>query len=133
MTDQNAKPLQERSASQLRLQPMQLWIGYAQTPGLDSYRKAERYSAWWHTHCQLKKRDANYTSECRRFHVQVGFSVMLAVALFSGLISGFSLPLALLLSVTAAGSATFLFCASEQRRRNDWIGRQFVAEPISVE
>lgn len=132
MTEYDADSFQQRSSTPLRLQKMQWWIGYAQTPGLESYRKVERYSAWWYTHCQLKKHDAIYATECRRFYVQQGFALLLAIGLFFTLRIGYSSGLATLMAVTAAASVSFLFCASEQRRRNAWIGRQFTAEPVLV-
>jgi hypothetical protein len=131
MTEPSVNNFHARSATKLQLRKTWLWLGYTHTPGLDSYRQAERYSAWWFTHCQLKHRDVDYAAACTRFYVQLVSSALLAIALSFALRNTYS-PSVSMLSSSAAGCAAFLFCRIEQRRRNVWIGRQFTAQQIPV-
>ncbi|MEZ6134534.1 MAG: hypothetical protein R3C53_06465 [Pirellulaceae bacterium] len=113
-----------RSNSQLHTRSPWLWHGYSRTAGIEQYRKNERYAAWWHTHCQLKSLDEVYASDCRRFYWQILCSGVLACVLFVALSASYAVGTALNLAVFGAGCAAFLFCMSEQRRRNTCIGRR---------
>lgn len=123
--------LRSRTPATVKPQSPWLWLGFAKTAGIDKYRKSERYAAWWFTHCQLMNTDEKYAAECNRFHAQLICSMLLSCLLFVSLSMSYSVLPAMLLATLGSSSASYLFFAAEQRRRNDWIGRRFVAERLA--
>lgn len=116
-------PRSLRGFSQLETKQPILWTGYDTTPGLDPYRREERFSVWLHTHQQLLDDDEGYNRQHSRFQMQFG-----GAALFGGLVAYCTLAMAsLAVSIvcgTAGGVAMAYFVwRSEQRRRNAAIGR----------
>lgn len=93
------------------------WQGYQATPGLDAFRRNERYSAWIHTHQRLLQIDEQYATETRWFWIHIFLSNILALVFWGWI--GLVAPAA-----TFALASVTLLCCREQRRRNAAIAEQ---------
>mgnify|MGYP001212096843 CR=1 FL=1 len=109
--------LAERGPNRFVSDGFVLWQGYERTPGLSKFRREERYSAWLHAHRQLLQMDADYASACRAFYLKLAVCLLLAISLYSNLVSP-------ILTGTLCLALTTLCGYQEQRRRNACISQR---------
>ena len=116
--------IRQQAGSSLAQSASWIWRDFERTPGLEHYRRAERYAAWQHTHRQLMRSDREYAAAGRHFYGQMGQCLAFAIVLVLTTMGGFAGSVIAGLGVMAAIAAATLFVAREQRRRNRQIGER---------